>query len=85
MVQYSRVMIAAFCAVGIAGCVSDTGPRYGEQLSISIPYDPYDFSPDDLQAEADTHCRAYNRRAVYDGETINPDEVRWRYRHFLCV
>jgi hypothetical protein len=53
--------------------------------SISIPYDPYDFDPDDLQAEADAHCRAYNLRAVFDGETANPHEVRWRYRHYRCV
>lgn len=80
-----RVIFALAGVVALAACASDRGYRYGEELSISIPYDPYDFAPDDLQAEADSHCSAYGLRAVYDGETINQEEVRWRYRHFLCV
>lgn len=73
----SALMLSAACA----GYPLDSGTGQ----SISIPYDPYDFSPDDLQAEADNHCGAYNMRAVYDGETANPQEVRWRYRHYRCV
>ncbi|PQA87791.1 hypothetical protein [Hyphococcus luteus] len=72
-------MAAAF----LGACASDPGPVTGE--SISIPYDPYDFDPDDLQAEADAHCEAYGLRAVYDGETVDTQSVRWRYRHFRCV
>ena len=53
--------------------------------TISIPYDPYDFDPADLQAEADAHCSAYGLRAVYEDETIDPSSVRWRYRHYRCV
>ncbi len=81
----TRCVLAFVGAAALSACVSDTGPRYGEEPSITIPYDPYDFDPDDLQAEADSHCAAYGRSAVYDGETANPQDVRWRYRHFRCV
>ncbi|MEM9496122.1 MAG: hypothetical protein AAGA09_08970 [Pseudomonadota bacterium] len=77
-----------FAAGGImaASCTTpDPGYQYGTEPSISIPYDPYDFDPDDLQAEADAHCEAYGLRAVYDDETIDPQSVRWRYRHYRCV
>lgn len=80
-----RILVAAAGLAMIAACASDPGPRYGEEPSISIPYDPYDFDPDDLMAEAQTHCEAYGLRARYDGETIDPHSVRWRYRHYLCV
>ena len=80
-----KVAAAGAGVLAVAGCATYEGLGYGEALSISIPYDPYDFAPDDLQAEADSHCDAYGLRAVYDGETINPEEVRWRYRHFRCV
>ncbi len=80
----ARILLACTGLTMIAACASDPGPRYGDE-SISIPYDPYDFDPDDLQAEAESHCSAYGLRAVYDGETANPHEVRWRYRHYMCV
>ncbi len=79
-----KTVFAGAALAMTAACASDPGPRYGTEPSISIPYDPYDFDPDDLQAEADAHCNAYNMRASYDGETINPEEVRWRYRHYRC-
>lgn len=69
-------------ALTLAACAT-AEPVSGE--SISIPYDPYDFHPDDLQAEADTHCGAYGLRAVYEDETVDPSSVRWRYRHYRCV
>ncbi len=77
-------MAMAGLAFAALGACATPAPPVSDQ-SISIPYDPYDFDPDDLQAEADAHCRAYNLRAVFDGETANPHEVRWRYRHFRCV
>lgn len=80
-----RVFAAIGAAALFGACASNPAPAFGTGESISIPYDPYDFDPDDLQAEADNHCRAYNLRAVYDGETANPQEVRWRYRHYRCV
>ena len=67
----------------IAGCATDR--NYGGDQSISIPYDPYDFNPAELQAEADAHCEAFGMRAVYEDETIDPQSVRWRYRHYACV
>lgn len=79
-----KIVAAGLVFAALAACATEQGPTYGDQ-SISIPYDPYDFDPDDLQAEADAHCRAYNLRAVFDGETANPHEVRWRYRHYRCV
>lgn len=80
-----RMAAAGLTAAMLASCASDPGPAYGTEPSISIPYDPYDFDPDDLQAEADAHCNAYNLRAVFDGETVDNQSVRWRYRHYLCV
>ncbi len=80
-----RFMSAALAAASLAACVSDRGPVYGTGQSISIPYDPYDFDPDDLQAEAEAHCNAYNLRAAFDGETVDNQSVRWRYRHYRCV
>ena len=58
---------------------------YGSEPSISIPYNPYDFDPDKLFDEASAHCGAYGLSAVYVDETIDPQSVRWRYRHFSCV
>ncbi|GJL92658.1 MAG: hypothetical protein DHS20C04_23170 [Hyphococcus sp.] len=80
-----RVLALGLLAAMLAACASDPGPLYGTEPSISIPYDPYDFDPDDLQAEADAHCNAYDLNAVYDGETIDNKSVRWRYRHYRCI
>lgn len=77
-----RFAFAAFAAAGLAACASSPPPS---NESISIPYDPYDYDVDDLQAEADAHCAAYGLAAVYDGETVDPQSVRWRYRHYRCV
>lgn len=68
-------------ALMLVGCAT-AEPEY---QTISIPYDPYDYDPADLQAEADAHCNAYNLRAVYEDETIDSSSVRWRYRHYRCV
>ena len=81
-----RTGLMALGLAMIAACASnDYAPTYGTEPSISIPYDPYDYDPDDLQAEADAHCNAYGQSAVFDGETIAPESVRWRYRHYMCV
>lgn len=69
---------------GVSLTACETSPPPSVE-SISIPYDPYDFDPDDLQAEADAHCSAYGLRAIYEDETVDPSSVRWRYRHFRCV
>ncbi len=75
------ILILSTAAFGLAAC--ETAPI--ETESISIPYDPYDFDPADLQAEADAHCGGYGLRAVYEDETVDPSSVRWRYRHYRCV
>jgi hypothetical protein len=69
----------------VAAC--ETAPTYnpGTAQSISIPYDPYSYDPDELFEQADSHCSAYGKRAVYVDETIDPNSVRWRYRHYDCV
>ncbi len=53
--------------------------------SVSIPYDPYNYDPERLDAEAQAHCDAYGLRARFEDETIDNQSVRWRYRHYLCV
>ena len=69
----------------LVGC--ETTPRGPTQSdpSITIPYNPYNFDPDELYSEAQAHCDAYGLSAVYVDETIDPSSVRWRYRHFSCV
>ncbi|MEO1250732.1 MAG: hypothetical protein AAFW81_00120 [Pseudomonadota bacterium] len=79
--EFRFLLIAAATAL-LAACVTQPAPDYE---TISIPYDPYDFDPADLQAEANAHCNAYGLRAVYEDETIDPSSVRWRYRHYRCV
>lgn len=79
-----RVFQSLVIAAGAAALVACATPE-PEYQTISIPYDPYDFDPADLQAEADAHCNAYNLRAVYEDETVDPSSVRWRYRHYRCV
>jgi hypothetical protein len=77
-----KVGVAAALAV-LAGC---TTPQYvGDRESVTIPYDPYNYDPDELMDQAEAHCSAYGRHAVYVDETIDPNSVRWRYRHFDCV
>ena len=75
----------ALMSFGLAACTTaDKGPRHGTELSISIPYDPYDYDPRDLLKEAQAHCDAYGRYAVFEDETVDPTSVRWRYRHYRC-
>ena len=70
-----------------AAAACETAPTYpyGSEPSISIPYNPYDFDPEELLQEARAHCNAYGLDAVYVDETIDPKSVRWRYRHYSCV
>ena len=76
------ILLITVLLAALSGCA--TPPPVSNE-SISIKYDPYDFDPDDLMAEAQAHCGAYNLRAVYEDETIDPQSVRWRYRHYRCV
>lgn len=85
MAGFARLTAAALTALLFSACASDEGYRYGTEPSISIPYDPYDYDPDELLAEAQSHCKAYGLTAVYEDETIDPQSVRWRYRHYRCV
>ena len=77
--------IVGMALLVLGACASPEGPRYGTEPSISIPYDPYNFDPADLQAEAQAHCGAYGLNARYVDETIDPQSVRWRYRHYDCI
>lgn len=82
----AKVIAYFLAAAGLclsAACVSSAPIGDGE--SVSIPYDPYDFDPNDLQAEADAHCNAFGLRAQFEDETVDPSSVRWRYRHYRCV
>ena len=82
--KLAKCVAAAGLLGALAAC--ETAPAYpdGGEPSISIPYDPYNYDPDELLAEAQAHCEAYGLRAVYVDETIDPNSVRWRYRHFSC-
>ena len=81
MKNAAKISIAVLGVTALAACATAEPEEF---QTISIPYDPYDFDPADLQAEADAHCSAYNMRAVYEDETIDSSSVRWRYRHFRC-
>ncbi|MEM9705853.1 MAG: hypothetical protein AAF850_07230 [Pseudomonadota bacterium] len=83
MLRNSGMLMAVGVAAAIAvpGCTTANGPT---DPSITIPYNPYDFDPDELFAQAQAHCGAYGLSAVYVDETIDPSSVRWRYRHFDC-
>lgn len=85
MLRLTALAGAVLACAGLAGCVSNgAGPR-GDGETVSIPYNPYDYDPDEINQRAQAHCRAYGRNAVYEDETIDPNSVRWRYRHFRCV
>ncbi len=78
--------LASAGALAVSGCETYGSRPTGTKESVSIPYDPYNYNPDELQARANAHCLAYGARAaVYEDETIDPNAVRWRYRHFRCV
>lgn len=85
----SAAVLALFAvllaALGACASVRHSDLSEGDGESISIPYDPYNYDPDELLSEAQAHCEAYGRTAVYVDETIDPSSVRWRYRHFDCV
>ena len=86
MPKLSLAMVAGLgLAVGLSACASYDSYPDGSGQSISIPYDPYDYDPADLLAEAQAHCEAYGMNARYTDETIDPHAVRWRYRHFDCI
>lgn len=79
---------AATAAMLVAAAGCETRPplsRTANANAITIPYNPYDYDPDELQRRADSHCNSYGRRAVYVDETVDPSSVRWRYRHYDCV
>ena len=78
-----RQALAAAMAGALSACVA-TAPAPSVE-SITIPYDPYNYDPDELIAAAQSHCEAFGLTAVYVDETIDPNSVRWRYRHFDCV
>ena len=84
MAGFSRAIAAVLLALFFSACQSYE-PNYQGQPSISIPYDPYDYDPKDLLAEAQAYCEAYRLTAVYEDETVDPQSVRWRYRHYRCV
>lgn len=79
--------VAAVAAIAAAAaCATEAPPlRDANGASVTIPYNPYDYDPDELQRQADAHCKSFGRRAVYVDETIDPSSVRWRYRHYDCV
>ncbi|MEO0878831.1 MAG: hypothetical protein AAFY22_03870 [Pseudomonadota bacterium] len=75
------IVLALSALVGVSACETARQP---DEPTISIPYDPYNFDPDELFDQANTYCAAYGRKARYVDETIDPTSVRWRYRHFAC-
>lgn len=78
---------AALALVGILalGACTTTERDDGRQRSVTIPYNPYEYDPDELFRAAQQHCGAYGQRAVYVDETVDPNSVRWRYRHYDCI
>ncbi|MEL7489815.1 MAG: hypothetical protein AAGJ73_03780 [Pseudomonadota bacterium] len=80
-------MAAIFTGIILLGACAYNDDDYarGTEPSISIPYDPYNFDPEEMLQEAQAHCGAYGLNAVYVDETIDPQSVRWRYRHYSCV
>lgn len=84
MAGLSKFMIAGAAFAALGACAT-ADVDYSGAPTTSISYDPYDFDPDDLLAEAQSFCDAYGLRAVYEDETIDPQSVRWRYRHYRCV
>lgn len=79
-----RAAIGVALAALLASCAT-TEPPNARQRSVTIPYNPYEYDPDELFRAAQQHCGAYGMRAVYVDETIDPNSVRWRYRHYDCV
>ena len=69
----------------MAACAYTPDEPIGDGLSTTVSYDPYNYDPDDLLAEAQSFCSAYGLSAVYEDETVDPESVRWRLRHYRCV
>jgi len=79
----SAALIVA--ALAMVACTTTRAPSDGRRRSVTIPYNPYEYDPDELRRAAELHCAAYNQRAVFVDETVDPNSVRWRYRHYDCV
>lgn len=77
------LLLGALLALGACAGTPDVDPN--ADLSVSIPYDPYNYDPEKLDREAQAHCDAYNMNAVFVDETIDNQSVRWRYRHYNCI
>lgn len=85
MVRLAGLAGIALAAAALCSCETyPTDPR-GNAESVSIPYDPYNYDPNELNDRAEAYCRAYGRHAYAEDETIDPNAVRWRYRHYRCV
>jgi len=79
----ARIAIAGLAASALSACATYEDP--GPIETISIPYDPYDYNPSAMDAEAQAHCEAFGLDAVFVDETADIQAVRWRYRNYDCV
>ena len=53
--------------------------------TISVRYDPYNYSMADLKEDAKAACRAKGGEDIYPVDNqINSEEVRWAYMNFEC-
>lgn len=81
-----RWVLIVSAALALAACETTSyGRPVGTEQSVTIPYDPYNYDPKELNDQAQDHCEAYDRDARYVDETIDPNSVRWRYRHYDCI
>ena len=53
--------------------------------TVSIRYDPYNYSMSEVEESARAACRAKGGTQIYQLDSqINTEEVRWAYMNFEC-
>ena len=78
-----RLTVAALAVLTLAAC--ETTRPYPVVDTVSIRYDPYNYSMAELQESADAACVAKGARSAERVDTeINTEAVRWAYMNFEC-
>jgi hypothetical protein len=80
------VLCLASIVVFLSACESFGSKRPVEPIdTVSVRYDPYNYSMSAVEESARAACRAKGGEDVYPIDNqINTEEVRWAYMNFEC-
>lgn len=81
-----RIIVLLAAAATCLGACASYENKPTAQETVSMRYDPYNYSMTKLQENATAACRAkgnFTEAERVDNE-INSEAVRWAYMNFVC-